>query len=375
MKLLIVGMGLRASVMLKEMRKLEPDLEVCAVCDPDPAARDRLAEAYTGEARFFGNLTDALDWQTYDGAMLATRCNLHTELASLIMERNLPLFFEKPVGISESQIAALENAAKSYTSQAVCSFPLRVSPLCTLAREIVLSGALGEVEQAQAVNNVPYGGVYYHNWYRDDSVTGGLWLQKATHDFDYAIFLLGRQPAEICAMDAKRVFSGSKPAGLLCKDCEEYRTCPESPYVLKNIRYEEVTGEYCCFGEDVGNQDSGSALLRFDTGMHMAYSQNFYARKAAAKRGIRLLGTRGTLEFDWYAGELAVYSHEMPKVERHSFDAKKMGHFGGDRALAGNFLDVVRGGESAAPLGAGILSAKVCLAAEKSSRENRFVAV
>jgi hypothetical protein len=31
----------------------------------------------------------------------------------------------------------------------------------------------------QAINNVPYGSVYYHSWYRDPKETGGLFLQKA----------------------------------------------------------------------------------------------------------------------------------------------------------------------------------------------------
>ena len=46
--------------------------------------------------------------------------------------------------------------------------------------EIVDSGRLGVVNQVQAVNNVPYGGVYYaRSTYRDFDVTGGMWLQKA----------------------------------------------------------------------------------------------------------------------------------------------------------------------------------------------------
>ncbi len=242
MKLLIVGMGLRASVMLKELLVWEPDLQVAAVADPNPeAARAKLEEVYSGQPRFFGSQDDALNAGSYDGVMIAARCDLHAQLAIQAMRLNLPLFLEKPVGVSEAHIARLAEAGKTYKAQAVCSFPLRVSPLCTLAKGIVRSGKLGAVEQVQAVNNVPYGGVYYHNWYRDDSITGGLWMQKATHDFDYIMDLLGLRPTEICAMDAKRVFGGDKPAGLKCEDCAENRTCLESPFVLKTQRFEDVT--------------------------------------------------------------------------------------------------------------------------------------
>ena len=65
------------------------------------------------------------------------------------------------------------------------SFPLRVSALCTTAREIIDSGVIGTVENVQAINNVPfYSGGYYHGWMRDDEETGGLWLQKATQTWN-----------------------------------------------------------------------------------------------------------------------------------------------------------------------------------------------
>ena len=58
----------------------------------------------------------------------------------------------------------------------VVSFPLRTTPLFTTALEVVRSGRLGTVNQIQANNNVPYGGVYYGLWYRNYDDTGGLWL-------------------------------------------------------------------------------------------------------------------------------------------------------------------------------------------------------
>ena len=65
------------------------------------------------------------------------------------------------------------------------SFPLHVTCIVQEMKRLVDSGALGDVVSVQAVNNVPYGGVYYHSWYRDAALTGGLFLQKSTHDIDY----------------------------------------------------------------------------------------------------------------------------------------------------------------------------------------------
>jgi len=76
----------------------------------------------------------------------------------------------------------------------VVSFPLRVTPLFQKVLEIVRSGRIGDINQVVAHNFVPYGGVYFGHWYRDFAASGGLFLQKATHDFDYLNLLPGGAP-------------------------------------------------------------------------------------------------------------------------------------------------------------------------------------
>jgi predicted dehydrogenase len=221
---------------------------------------------------------------------------------------------------------------------------------------------------------VPYGAIYYQNWYRDEKETQGLFLQKATHDFDYIGHLLGRTPVQVCAMSSKQIFKGHRPAGLRCVDCAENETCLESA-VLKRRRGEEVQGEYCCFAVDTGNEDSGSALIRYDSGMHVSYSQNFFARRGAQARGARLLGYRGTLEFDFYTGILRVHMHHGSREETYDLGGDGA-HFGGDAALVGNFMEVARAGApSQYPLEAGCLSALLCLRARDSARDGAFKTV
>lgn len=375
----IIGCGLRARVMLKSLFDCERDLKVTAITDEDiPRVKEELSrfkqslkqEFKIEDIMFYENPNEMLDKEKLDGVIIGTRCSTHTELAIKVMEKQLPLFLEKPVAINMEQVKRLSEAAKDYKSQAVVSFPLRVSPMVELAKEIVVAGTLGSIEQVQAVNNVPYGGVYYHSWYRDDSLTGGLFLQKATHDIDYINYLLeDKTPISIYATASKQVFKGDKPAGLSCKGCSEFYTCEESPYILKHKKYDWPEEDAkCCFAVDTGNQDSGTIITHYDTGMHTVYTQNFIARKGAAKRGATLIGYKATLEFDWYTNVLKVYHHNIPRVETHTFDTGQMNHFGGDKMLAMNFIDVMMNGvPSKAPIEAGIQSALMCLMAQESA--------
>ena len=369
----VIGYGTRISRVAEQFAQFEKGVEIVSIADPD---RDAVMQRCGNEIRLYLSAEEMLDREELDGVMIGTRCSLHTQMACMVLERNLPLFLEKPVSTNYQDLDRLEAAGLGKENRVVVSFPLRTSEMLQKVKQLIDSGIVGRVEHVQAVNNVPYGGVYYHNWYRDEQETKGLFLQKATHDFDYINFLLGRKPVEICAMKSKQIFKGEKPAGLKCKDCPEYFTCPESPYYLKVHKKEEATGEYCCFAEDTGNEDSGSALIRYEDGMHVSYTQNFFARKQAAKRGARLIGYDGTLEFDWYSGKILVFSHNQNLVETYEFTPDMNGHFGGDRVLVENFIAVMsQEKDSIAPLGTGILSARMCLKATDSCAGHEFLEI
>ena len=106
--------------------------------------------------------------------------------------------------------------------------------------------------------------------------------------------------------------------------------------------------------------------------MLLGVKHNFIARKGAGRRGARLIGHKGTVEFDFYSGTITVFYHFSDHVEHHTIP-KTSGHSGGDAALIANFANVVRGRErSSAPLADGILSARMCLLAKDSAQNRKF---
>jgi predicted dehydrogenase len=374
LKVGIIGYGERIAYMAAQFAQFERGVRLAAIADPRAGAicEKIQAEEPGSDIRYYTTAEDMLAAESLDGVMIGTRCSLHAHYGSMILRHGLPLFLEKPVATNHKDITLLEQSGFGLDNRVVVSFPLRVSDMVIRVREILDTGIIGKIQHAQAWNNVPYGGVYYHHWYRDEHETGGLFLQKATHDFDYLNLLLDERPVEVCAMKSKQVFKGTKPASLRCTDCAEYHTCPESPLVFRLKKHDTPIGEYCCFAVDTGNEDSGSAIVRYESGLHVSYSQNFFARKAAAARGTRLFGYNGTLEFDWYTGMIKVFRHDRDLVETYAFDTGGDEHFGGDSKLVENFIDVMEGkADSIAPLSAGILSVKTCLAATKACASGR----
>jgi len=217
--------------MIASMQTVDPGVSILAVADPDTeSARRRLAMVGNAEARVYPSADAMLEDQAdYDGIVIGTRCHLHIPMAIKVASVGLPLFLEKPVAISLGELGALREAFRGREDEVVVSFPLRHTPLFSKALEVVKSGVLGTINQIQAINNVPYGGVYFGQWYRNHDQTGGLWLQKATHDFDCINLLAGSRPVGVAAMESRRVYGGEKPHDLRCSACDETQTCPESP--------------------------------------------------------------------------------------------------------------------------------------------------
>lgn len=377
LKFAVIGYGNRIGGIVDRLADTG-EAVLAAVMDADlDAARKKAAEKHYENVNFYDDAEAMLKSEQLDGVLIGTRCNLHTHYAMLVAKYDLPLFLEKPVCITEEELAQLKTIPDAMNGKTVVSFPLRISNVFLKVKEIVDSGKIGTIQHVQAYNNVPYGRGYFHKWYREECITGGQWLQKATHDLDYINHLLGdNRPVRICAANSRQVFGGDEPAGKRCNACDKAATCPESP---KNVnsnteRYHLPEDSFCCYAKDVTIEDNGSCILEYESGMHVVYTQNFVARNAAGKRGARLIGFEGTLEFDWVTKKIHVYRHQEEVVEEYTVNAPTTGHGGGDIRLAANFIEVMKGtATSMAPLSEGIFSAKLCLAAKKSSNEHIFV--
>lgn len=378
-KLGVIGYGERGRHMAQLMCCQPVKARITAIADPraETIRREMREEGKEAEGIvFYESADEMLAQEPLDGVIVSTRCSLHASMALKVIARGLPLFLEKPIATNMADVLALRAADPR---KVVVSFPLRTSLLGRLAKEIIDSGKLGTVEHVQAWCNVNYSNVYFQTWYRDETETQGLFLQKATHDFDFINFLLqGNRPSAICAMTSKQVFKGTHPAGLKCMDCAERTTCFESPYHTSRsapLPLDMPAKEMCAFAVDTGNEDSGSAIIQYASGLHASYSQNFFTRRTAATRGARFIGYHGTMEFDWFTSKLKVISHHSGHLETHELD-DSLAHGGGDEVLARNFIDVIRGEkEAVSTLDDGLLSVLMCLKAKESAKTRTFQSV
>ena len=359
MKLGVIGLGLRMSSMVKEFAKEDPDFSLVGIVDENvETALSRLPEEWKDKVQVFTDIHALVREATPDALAIGTRCDSHARLACEAAEYGVPLYLEKPIATNPADAVRLEKAFARNPDQVLVSFPLRASYLCRAVRARLEGGAVGRAEHILAINYVPYGDVYFKDWYRDYEVTQGLLLQKATHDFDYISYLMGSPIARVVASLAR---------GRVYRD-------------IRSVK-DGVQEASCFYGEGIGlpeegcNEDATNVLLEFENGAIGVYTQVFYSKRKAGRRGARISGWEGTLHFDWADSQLEIIKHHEPAVETVAFDNKE-GHFGGDSGLARNFVAMVKdGAKPLAPIRVGLQSVYACLAAKQSVEEKRFVDV
>ena len=384
-KIGVIGFGRRASGLINgPLRKAIPDMRITGVIDPDEkGAGSRLAEEDRAHVIFYRNVDDLIRKGKADAVVVGSLCNTHAAYALQLARYDIPLFLEKPVATTMKQAMVLEKAFRKSKCRVMVSFPLRVSPLCGLARQMIKNGAVGRPEHILAFNYVNYGVGYFDHPSWNYAITGGLFLQKATHDFDAMMYVMDSPIVRVAAMQScGRVFGGTKPAGLRCSTCSETETCPESPRNrTRNQSGGRLTDHICPFSRDHGSpekgmdEDSSSALVEFASGAQGVYTQVFFSRRDAASRGAIISGYNGTVNFDWYKNEIHRVRHHEPFSDTIKADGG-LSHFGGDQSLADGFLNLMNGKKTTYPnIWDGLRSVYACLAAKESVRQQKFIHV
>ena len=383
----VVGHGLRVGGFLRStMNTLEPDFRIVGVVDPDEKrARGLMRDCDKADAKFYPTIDEMIRQAKPDGIFVGTRCNLHTPIAVELAKYDIPIFLEKPVAVSMEQALALQDAFAKSKAPVVVSFPLRVTPLCARAIEMVRNGAVGEVMHITGLNYVSYGTVYYEFGYRNYEVTQGLFLQKATHDFDYIMELANSPIKRISANWIRgRIFGGDKPEDLMCSQCPEAHQCPESPQNrIRNDAGGVLEDHLCVFSKACGNlkdginEEASNSIFEFESGAIGTYAQLVFVRREGC-RGAIVAGPKGKLSFDWKNDDGIHYvEHHRPYQTTITLcKGGTMAHSGGDIELGRNFIDVIRyGAKSCSPIQAGLRSVFTCLAAREAAQTHRWVDV
>jgi predicted dehydrogenase len=160
---------------------------VHAIADTEPA---RAAEAalLASDAHCEASLEALLD-HDLDGVVIATPSALHAAQCILVLERGVAVFCQKPLGRTAAETQAVVDAARTAGQLLGIDLSYRYTAALQAVREVVRSGAIGEVFAVDLVFHNAYGPDI--GWARDPALAGGgCVIDLGVHLVDMALWTL-----------------------------------------------------------------------------------------------------------------------------------------------------------------------------------------
>jgi myo-inositol 2-dehydrogenase / D-chiro-inositol 1-dehydrogenase len=158
---------------------------VVAIADPFESAR-AAAQTMTRAEKTYAEPEEAIADPNVDAVIIVTPTNTHADLIELAANSGKAIFCEKPValGLERTQQALEVVKAKGVPFQ--IGFNRRFDPPYALAKQKLLAGEIGAIEQFISVMRDPAPPTLEYV-----KISGGMFLDQSIHELDCARFLVG----------------------------------------------------------------------------------------------------------------------------------------------------------------------------------------
>ncbi len=363
-----IGAGSRGNVYGNYSLSYPDELDVVGVAEPVQIRNDRYAQKHNIAAdNRFKTWEDVFKRPKFaDAVLITTPDNLHYGPCMAALRAGYDVLLEKPISPSEKECRdILELSRKTGRIVAVCHV-LRYAPYFVKLREIIQSGAIGElmsIQHLEPIEHIHMSHSYVRGNWHDRNATTPIILAKSCHDLDILRWLVGKPCEQIVAMGSLKWFrKENAPAGSTdrCMDgCAVESTCPYSAmkiyyrergrtYVFDMPEDKSLHGDYileklrttnygrCVYKMDNNQEDHYISSIQFQNGVTASFSMEAFTSYEG--RRTRVMGSMGDIVGDMETFTVTDFRTKKSTVYDNSSGD---GHGGGDWKLVRDWLQAV----------------------------------
>jgi predicted dehydrogenase len=258
-----------------------------------------------------------------DVVLVGTPDGLHVDYIVQGLRRDLAVITEKPMVIDCEQGRRVLEAERRSKAAVRVTFNYRYTQLHMAIKRLLMGGAIGRITNVELAWNIDtfHGSSYFYRWNRERDKSGGLSISKSCHHFDLINWWLNDVPEQVFAFGALNYYGARSPykptgpGGQALPFAQQVEQCPYQQYwnlpgmappkddhltahqrvfqLPYYKQYREHKPKYI-YDEEIGIEDTYSAVVRYRGGASMTYSANFSAAWEGYTLGIN--GTHGRLE-------------------------------------------------------------------------------
>jgi hypothetical protein len=399
-----LGAGSRGNVYGNYAVQYPEQLDIVGVAEPVALRNERYAKKHAiPETNRFNTWEDVFKKPKFaDAIIISTPDNLHYGPCIAALKMGYDILLEKPISPSEQECRDILTLAKKTGRIVAVCHVLRYAPYFIKLRELMHSGAIGEVISLQHLEPIGYDHMAHSyvrgNWHNSKATTPII-LAKSCHDLDIIKWMLNKPSVSIQAFgDLKWFRSENAPAGSTarCADgCAVEKTCPYSAvehYAIKkkrlyvfdmpdekalwddHIREKLKTTNYgrCVYRMDNDQPDHYITNIRFEGNVTASFSMEAFTSYEG--RRTRVMGSHGDIVGDMNSFVMTDFRTNKKTEWKNSTDM----HGGGDWRLVADWIQAVsqqNAGLLTSTIDASIESHVMGFAAEKSRKENLVVPI
>ena len=176
---------------------------ISAVCDIDPERFGFFKENFGDSIKYFDTAEEMFKSGECDVVIICTPHYIHPDLAILAMDAGLHCIVEKPAGVYTLQVKEMLERNKTNDKILGIMFNQRTNPVFKKMREMVRSGALGDIKRTNWIitdwyrtQNYYDSGSWRATWAGEG---GGVLYNQAPHNLDLFQWIVGMMPTKVRA--------------------------------------------------------------------------------------------------------------------------------------------------------------------------------
>lgn len=337
----------------------ENGVRLVAGADIDSEALAAFQEKFGSETLVTHDYRDVLAREDIGAVFVASPDFLHEEHAVAALEAGKAVYLEKPMAITVEGCDRILKTAASVGGKLYLGHNMRHFSVVRKMKDLIDSGAIGEVKAGWCRHFVCYGGdAYFKDWHADRSKSTGLLLQKGAHDIDILHWLCGGYSQRVTAMGGLTVYDR-------ITDRHDPSERGDASWHFENWPPLSLRG----LNPVIDVEDISMMLMQLDNGVYASYQQCHYTPDGW--RNYTIIGTEGRVEnFGDTPGEACVKlwnkrSHYNGEADE-TFDIPKEdgSHGGADPLIVAEFIRYVRQG---GPIATSPIAARFSVAAGVSA--------
>ena len=292
-----VGLGGRSRMYTRAIAGTYHDTaEIVGLCDLNQARMDLtnrtvLAEVGAVKTYLAADFDRMIAETKPDVVIVTTMDTTHADYICRAMELGCNVITEKPMTTDEEKCRRIIGTSVRTRKTCQVTFNYRYAPPRSQLREIIASGAVGEIYSGDFcwMLDTRHGADYFRRWHRNRRNSGSLLVHKATHHFDLINWFIHDVPEEVFAFGSRRYYRpetaermGLQGRGERCHECSVSDKCP---FFLDMASIESMKAMYldceqddphyvrdrCVFSPDIDIWDNMTLSVRYRSGALLSY--------------------------------------------------------------------------------------------------------